>query len=262
VLTHERAAVARRVVPGAVPSAVESRLQAIKDVFQAHHDRLRALVDEVVSAHDRRAPADVSTDLTGSGQLPRRWSSLDLVASAPGLEWLAGAAGPRSRTRVLCDTRVLSRGGAFAVLRDLLDGGAAIRVGDRALPALAVVDGTRVVFWSADGSVRPKAIERPEVAAVLTRVYAALWQTATDFDRPMWAATLTPAQQRVLQLLRLGLSDGEISRAVGTSIQAVRLHVGAILTRLQAPTRFSAGVVAASLETARGTTDAFSPDAP
>jgi DNA-binding CsgD family transcriptional regulator len=230
-------------------AVVESRRRLIREVFSAHHDRLRSLVDEVVCAHERRAARDTSTDLTRPGQLPHRWSSLDLVASAPALEWLATAAQTSPGTRVLCDVRVLRRTRAFGSLRILLDRGVAIRVSHTPLTPVAVVDGTRVLLWSADGWASPAAIDEPAVAAAFASVYATLWRSAVDFDCPVWADRLTPAQQRVLQLLRLGLSDDEVSRAVGTGRQAVRLHVGSILSRLQASTRFSAGVAAARRET-------------
>jgi DNA-binding CsgD family transcriptional regulator len=245
VVTHGRA-------------AVESRLEVIRDVFLTHHDRLRGLVDEVVSAHDRRATHDTSTVLTSVGQLPHRWSSLDLVASTPDLEWLATAE-TGTHTRVLGDIRILRRTGTFAALRTLLGRGVAVRMSYAPLPTLAVVDGARVLLWSADGGASPAVIDQPDVAAAFTGVYETLWHSAVDFDCPAWAASLTPAQQKVLQLLRLGLSDNEISRAVGTTTQAVRLHVGSILTRLKASTRFSAGAAAARLETGEPHAEAFDP---
>jgi len=227
---------------------VESRLRLIKEAFAAHYDRLRALVGEAVLASERPKPGDTSATLATFGRFPRRWSSLDLVASAQSLAWLAGLSSTHSRTRVLCDAGVLRGTGVFDTVRTLLDRGVAVRASEQALSPLAVVDGARTFVWPAGPAGEPAVVEQAAVAAAFADVYEVLWHSGTDLRPPGWSANVTAAQRRVLQLLRLGLSDDEISRAVGTSPQAVRLHVSRILSRLRATTRFSAGVAAARLE--------------
>jgi DNA-binding CsgD family transcriptional regulator len=227
---------------------VESRLGLIKEVFSAHYDRLRALAGEAVSASERPKTRDTPATLATSGRLPRRWSSLDLVASAQSLAWLADLTSAQPRTRVLCDARVLRATGVFDAVQRLLDRGVPVRASDQTLSPMAVVDGARTFIWAAGPAGEPAVVEPAAVAAAFAGVYDVLWRSATDLRPPKWSATVTAAQRRVLQLLRLGLSDNEISRAVGTSPQAVRLHVGRILNRLQTTTRFSAGVAAARLE--------------
>jgi DNA-binding CsgD family transcriptional regulator len=240
-----------------LPAQVESRLHAVREAFSAQYDRLCALVGELVSACGRRAARDTPTNLAVFGRLPQQWTSLDLVAPAQGLRWLAGLARTGPRTRVLCDAGTLC-GGAFDTARALLDRGIPVRVSDRPLAGLAVLNGSRTFILCAGDAGEPAVVEQPGVARAFAGVYEVLWGSAARLDAPAWATDLTTAQHKVLQLLRVGLSDQEIARAVGTTPQAVRLHLGAIRSRLGATTRLSAGVAAARLEA--GERDARAPN--
>lgn len=50
--------------------------------------------------------------------------------------------------------------------------------------------------------------------------------------RPPHPDVLTPAEWRVLELLREGLSNPEIAERLGLSRDTVKTHVGAILSKL------------------------------
>jgi DNA-binding CsgD family transcriptional regulator len=58
--------------------------------------------------------------------------------------------------------------------------------------------------------------------------------------RPRHPETLTPRQQEVLDLLRQGLTNEEIARRLGISLDGAKYHVADILRRLQVDSRYEA----------------------
>jgi len=56
--------------------------------------------------------------------------------------------------------------------------------------------------------------------------------------------TLTPRELEVLALLAAGLSNGEIAERLTLSLGTARLHVGSILSKLEAPNRTTAVIIA------------------
>jgi len=73
-----------------------------------------------------------------------------------------------------------------------------------------------------------------------------LWNTAAPVDaadEP--AGCLTPLEQRILHQLCLGAKDVSAARMLGISVRTYRRHVTAVCVRLNASSRFEAGVKAA-----------------
>lgn len=62
--------------------------------------------------------------------------------------------------------------------------------------------------------------------------------------RPTVGADLTRRERQVLALLVEGLSNGEIAKRMQLSTATVRLHVGHLLAKLEAPNRTAAAVIA------------------
>jgi DNA-binding CsgD family transcriptional regulator len=80
----------------------------------------------------------------------------------------------------------------------------------------------------------------PVILAALVRLHRTeRRETATDFVTASTelTSTLSPRQIEVAQLLRLGATDKEISRALGISYATVRFHVGHVMRKLQAVNR-------------------------
>jgi len=57
-------------------------------------------------------------------------------------------------------------------------------------------------------------------------------------------ADLTPREREVLALLAAGMSNGEIAEKLTLAVGTVRLHVSSILSKLGAPNRTTAAVIA------------------
>jgi DNA-binding CsgD family transcriptional regulator len=73
-----------------------------------------------------------------------------------------------------------------------------------------------------------------------------LWNTAAPVDPANAAACrLTPLERRILHQLCLGAKDVSAARMLGISVRTYRRHVTAVCVRLDASTRFEAGVKAA-----------------
>jgi DNA-binding CsgD family transcriptional regulator len=89
---------------------------------------------------------------------------------------------------------------------------------------------------------------RPVVLAALRDYFDLLWERSTPPTTPHpqspHADRLPPAQQRILELVAEGLPDPAIARRAEISISTVRRHVTAIMHRLGAESRFTAGAAA------------------
>lgn len=71
--------------------------------------------------------------------------------------------------------------------------------------------------------------------AVVSRVHPCDAETAALVD-------LTVRQRRVIALMLTSSSDDEISRKLGVSVRTVRTEIATVLSMLDAPNRFAAGV--------------------
>lgn len=149
--------------------------------------------------------------------------------------------------------------------------------GDRAAAVGAYEDGLRVLpdgDWpllradlhlalgrSLVGTDTPSALAEAQAAHVIyerigspaaitsARLLKALGVEAQERPTPRGAtATLTPREYEVLQLLREGLSNGEIASRQHNSVRTIEHHVSAILTKLGLRGRAEAAVYAAALQ--------------
>jgi DNA-binding NarL/FixJ family response regulator len=90
-------------------------------------------------------------------------------------------------------------------------------------------------------------IRAPVIVTALREYFELLWERATPLKPERPAAPggrLTPAQQRVLELMAEGLLDDAIARRAGLSTTTVRRHIAAIMKRLDVSSRFAAGAAA------------------
>jgi DNA-binding CsgD family transcriptional regulator len=103
----------------------------------------------------------------------------------------------------------------------------------------------------------PAAEDRPETAlcvreasvvAVLCAVFDNGWDTAMSQGTritPEETASLTPGEQALLRLFAAGFTDEAAACRLGVSLRTVRRRVEGLMARLQASSRFQAGLNAA-----------------
>ncbi len=91
--------------------------------------------------------------------------------------------------------------------------------------------------------VKGKTVVAPELAAVLARVVQGDVEDSSD-EAPSPFADLTPRELEILCLLAEGQSNKVIARNLGISDGTVKLHVKAILRKLDVHSRVEAAVMA------------------
>ena len=91
--------------------------------------------------------------------------------------------------------------------------------------------------------VNGKTIVAPDLAPILARAVQGKSDTSTEIDDSPFK-TLTPRETEILGLLAEGLSNKGIARNLGISDGTVKLHVKAILRKLEVHSRVEAAVMA------------------
>jgi DNA-binding CsgD family transcriptional regulator len=97
------------------------------------------------------------------------------------------------------------------------------------------------------GTAGALVVRAPVIIAALREYFELLWERATPVAAPRPVVPgdrLTPAQQKVLELMAEGLHDDVIARRAGISTTTVRRHIAAIMARLGVSSRFAAGAAA------------------
>jgi DNA-binding NarL/FixJ family response regulator len=115
------------------------------------------------------------------------------------------------------------------------------------IPPLPLVICDRQVALIPAGHERHEAalcVSEPAIVAVLSAVFDNSWDTATPLGSiitPDETTRLTPSDRALLQLLAGGLTDEAAAKRLGVSLRTVRRQMRALMTRLQATSRFQAG---------------------
>lgn len=156
------------------------------------------------------------------------------------------ADGRAVRTRTVYDTAFLQREGGAKVLRTARAAGEELRIADDLPSSMLIVDTTAVVLPLAAAATGALVIRSPLVVNAMREFFEMIWQRSVPWiDRDSAAEVLTPVQHQVVALMAVGHSDEEIATHLGISLRTVRRHVADVMERLQASTRFAAGIAAA-----------------
>jgi len=224
------------------------------------------------------AAAELSTDHSGwTGQRVRgrlRQARLDdLVSGArreivalqpqgPAVGGLTGASADLDRRalrrgvtiRVLFPHDRLVHGDDLAYVRRLTCDGAQVCSTVRVPAAAMVVDRITVVLQvDRDGDPELVVLTDPAVAGTLADLCESCWErgqrcgTGHQRNPPAGGSAdgLSGIDRTLLQLLALGGTDEAVARSMGVSVRTVRRHVSLLLDKLEATSRFQAGVQAA-----------------
>src|SRR5262249_29862482 len=95
------------------------------------------------------------------------------------------------------------------------------------------------------------AIEGEPLVRCFVAMFESFWLQATDHRAPAPVddgdLLLSTQERDVLRMLATGLKDEQIARRLGVSLRTVSRIVGDLMRRLEADSRFQAGVRAATL---------------
>lgn len=140
--------------------------------------------------------------------------------------------------------------GAYAYARWLSDLGGQVRTAPLLPPRMLLFDETAalVPIDPQDTSKGALLTREPGMLASLMALYRHAWDTAVPLgaDRPTDAETgLTATEQELLKLLAGGLTDESAAKRLGVSLSTVRRQMAGLMERLNAASRFEAGLKAA-----------------
>ncbi|MGW4809960.1 DNA-binding response regulator [Kitasatospora sp. NPDC004272] len=148
----------------------------------------------------------------------------------------------RADVRLLFPSGLLGDEDAVAGLRDLAARGAQVRLSPSALPTMAVYDSSAAVVAGGEGLT---VLLDPGQVRALRLLHTAVWNQAADLAvlaraRVDWDEEDTMA--RTLRTLGQGYTDARAARELGMSVRTYRRYVAELMNRLQAASRFQAGV--------------------
>jgi len=96
--------------------------------------------------------------------------------------------------------------------------------------------------------LRTHSCRRPGVIASLLELFESVWRTAAPLDvgHPIEAGTgLSDTERTLLTMLADGATDETAAKKLGVSLRTVRRIVADLMRRLDAGSRFEAGIKAA-----------------
>jgi NarL family two-component system response regulator LiaR len=180
-----------------------------------------------------------------------------LLSTAPDLEVVGEAATGEEATRLvpLVEPDVV----LMDIVMPVMNGAEATALIKEAYPAVEVValtnyaDGDLVEQTLAAGAISYLLKDsRPETLAQAIRdarrgrgtIDSSAMHSVMSRQQDELGKDLTVREREVLTLLASGMSNKEIAESLTLSVGTVRLHVSNILTKLQAPNRTSAAIIA------------------
>lgn len=171
----------------------------------------------------------------------------DLAASRP-LDSAAPARGAAIRT--LYQDSVHNDPATIDYAHWLLDQGGEVRTAPVLPQRLVISDRARALVPIDPDSPRKGAlfVTEPGLVNALVNLFEHSWETAVPLgaSRTQDPDTgLTATERELLRLLGSGLTDETAGRHLGLSLRTVRRHMASIMERLDASSRFEAGIKAA-----------------
>lgn len=154
--------------------------------------------------------------------------------------------------RIVIDEQSARDDAVAGTVRDLVGLGAQVRVHKSDLPDLLVLDGEAAVVHDAPCQTGPagppQLVVRGGMVASLATLVAAAWANASELAAyQRLQAEDGSLSDSVLSLLSAGCKDEVAARKLNMSVRTYRRHVAGIMQRLNAASRFQAGLHAARL---------------
>ena len=156
------------------------------------------------------------------------------------------------RVRAIYEIEHVRRHGGVPWLRAARAAGHELRIAPDLPTSTAIVDRSTVVLdldGPHDQAGTPSqgvAVGSTLVVGAFLELFELLWRRAVPWlDPGEGDKVLSPLEHRIAAKLAMGRTDEEIAEHLGMSVRTVRRHVAGVMDRLQAGTRFAAGVAAA-----------------
>ncbi|MEY9925419.1 DNA-binding CsgD family transcriptional regulator [Catenulispora sp. GP43] len=156
----------------------------------------------------------------------------------------------RVRSRILYHSTVRQDPTTIAYGKWMAERGSEIRLSPAVTRRLLIVDGKTAVvpIKPNEASVGALCVREPGLIDQLTALFELIWMDAVPLGMPSVAdsgATLSPTDRHLLRLLADGLTDEAAAKRLGISARTVRRIMADLMDRLDAESRFEAGVEAA-----------------
>ena len=252
---------------------------ALQGVLAGHQNQLARDAERLLAGHRRLTAAQARYSMPLNGTLPghliavisdrtqiselsaalvniarQDWMTLDDFATemplaadfaAPPLPAIAGMVRCRSIYAAAAMDDPVARG----IIHRCVQAGEQARLLPHVPLKMKLADHTTAMLpLTHSGTAGAVVVRAPVIIEALRDYFELLWDRATPLSAPRRAASredrLTPAQQRVLELMAEGLPDAAIARRASISVTTVRRHITAIMKRLGVTSRFAAGAAA------------------
>jgi DNA-binding NarL/FixJ family response regulator len=180
----------------------------------------------------------------------RTWSQPEARASIGSRMRAAGTAG--FSVRKLLSPVALADEEARAHLRHVAGRGAVVRISGSQLPHETIMIDRRVMILAgreaAGGREYTVTTSKPLVDGVFS-LFQAIWEAALDLEAYLRSDVphLDADGRSVLEALASGLTDASASRRLGVSVRTYRRRVAELMAKLEADSRFQAGLRAGEL---------------
>ncbi|GAA0947301.1 DNA-binding response regulator [Actinocorallia libanotica] len=143
-----------------------------------------------------------------------------------------------------------------AHLREVSAAGARVRISASPLPHETIIIDRRLMILAGPAAPEGRAYtvtSSPALLGGVLSLFEAAWETSSPFTSWLTADAphLDPDSRAVLRSLASGLTDATAARRLGLSLRTYRRRVAALMTALQADSRFQAGLHAAALDLAQ-----------
>ncbi|MEV8515411.1 hypothetical protein [Dactylosporangium sp. NPDC051484] len=127
--------------------------------------------------------------------------------------------------------------------------GATVRLYGAALPTMAIVDG-KVALVAVAGGTQLTSVYEPVAIQAMQTLHAAIWDSAVplaEVSEVDMSWTEDPMTRRVLDMLGSGRTDEVAARELNLSVRTYRRYVAGLMARVDARSRFHAGIRVARL---------------
>ncbi len=229
--------------------AAISQIQARLNLFQSHYEANR-------DTSSTQAPIESLTseiELSGHLHLAAEQCGRDFMGFRPdralALARIAAMARRGVTVRLLFQHSLRTDLRARTAMREIVALGGEVRTVGQ-LPQQVIIFDDDVAFLLDNRGSGPTgvAIRQQETVRLLREVVEMTWAVAEPYSAGDigYHEVTGDLQRTVVELLASGLTDEAIARRLGVSVRTCRRHIAAVLSSLDAVSRFQAGALAVS----------------